>query len=269
MTPQTTLDRQLSDAGYGRMIDALNRIHYADETGFYGTASLRPCEEQIFHRYGRQGRILDVGCGAGRVARAVAALGGEIVGVDINEAAIATARHAAPDVGFVHASMTGLPLAAGAFAQVWCLRFSFNALPTVEDRLAALREMWRVCAPGGTVLVECFNWYHRGRLGLVRAANLLDQLARTLRCHGGGRSLPLPPRDILYLANKAAGAAPGYAHLTTARELGQLVRDAGIYTATTTVTSEAALLDGTRTPVRPRHGRYSMWLVLDKPGGTS
>ncbi|WP_249715100.1 class I SAM-dependent methyltransferase [Rhizomonospora bruguierae] len=258
-------DRQLSEAGYGRMIRALNEVHYAGETGFYGTASLRPCEERLFERYGRHGRILDAGCGAGRVTRAVAARGGDIVGIDINGAAIAAARIAAPGVEFVHTSMAQMPFRAEEFTNVWCLRFSFNALPTYQERLNTLRELWRVCAPGGVVLVEAFNWYHRGRLGLVRAANLLDHLARMLHRHGGGRSSPLPRRDILYLANKTEGAAPGYAHLTTASELLRLVTAAGI-SGNATVTSEEALLDCTRTPVRPRHGRYSMWLVLNKTG---
>lgn len=269
MTLRATLDRQLSEAGYGRMIQALNEVHYAGETGFYGTAALRSCEEQLVERYGKQGRILDAGCGAGRVTRAVADRGGDIVGLDINQAAIETARSAAPGVEFVHASMTELPFPAGTFAQVWCLRFSFNALPTRQERLNTLRELWRVCAPGGTALVEAFNWYHRGRFGLLRAANLLDHVARTLRRRGGGRSLPLPPRDILYLANKADGAAPGYAHLTTARELRELVREAGIDAGAVTITSEAGLLDGTHAPVRARHGRYSMWLVLTKPARLS
>ncbi|MGI5185428.1 class I SAM-dependent methyltransferase [Dactylosporangium sp. CA-152071] len=264
MTPVLTLDPQLAAAGYGSMIRALNGVHYAGETGFYQHAPLRPCEERLLTRFGVGARILDVGCGAGRVTGAVAARGGDIVGVDVNGAALAAARAAAPSVGYVCASMTDLPFPDGSFDQVWCLRFSFNALPTPQERLATLRELWRVCAPGGTVLVEAFNWYFRGRFGLIRAANLLEQLARAVRRWGGGRSLPLPDRDILYLANKASGAAPGYAHLTTARELRQLAAacDLGAFT---TVTSERGLLSGSSTPVRARHGAYSMWLVLTKP----
>ncbi|GAA1563361.1 hypothetical protein GCM10009827_101200 [Dactylosporangium maewongense] len=258
------LEPQLAAIGYGPMIQALNEVHYAGETSFYRDAPLRPCENQLFARVGAGCRILDVGCGAGRVTRAVAARGGDIVGVDVNGSALAVARAAAPSVGFVHASMTDLPFPGASFDQVWCLRFSFNALPTPQERLATLRELWRVCAPGGTVLVEAFNWYYWGRFGLIRAANLLELLARSARRWGGSRSLPLPARDILYLANKANGAAPGYAHLTTARELYQLAAACGLGTFAT-VTSERELLAGSRRPVRPRHGAYSMWLALTKP----
>lgn len=270
MADSTTVPRSLSEDGYGRMIRALNKVHYAGETGFYSSATWRPCEEALFNRYGRGRRILDVGCGAGRVTRAVGAHGGQIVGVDINSAAIDTARQACPNAEYICASMTDLPLPDESFDQVWCLRFSFNALPTVADRQATLREMWRVCAPGGSMFVEIFNWYYRGRFGLVRLANLLDLSARHLRRHGdrGRRSAPIPARDILYLANKADDAAPGYAHLTTVREMRKLTTVTGLGLHGT-VTSEASLLAGVRTPIRPRHGGYSMWLAATKPERSS
>lgn len=248
------------------MIHRLNEVHYAGETGFYTTASLRPVEESLLAGAPRGGRILDVGCGVGRVTLPAAARGVAIVGVDVNHAALRAARGGCPGASLTRASMTALPFAGGVFAQVWCLRFSFNALPTVAERTATLRELWRVCAPGGQILVEVFNWYHRGRFGLLRAANLLEVVARRLHRAGGGRSVPLPDRDILYLANKARGAAPGFAHLTTVRELQQLAAACGFADAAT-ITSERGLLDGTRAPVRARHGGYGMWLVLTRAGG--
>jgi SAM-dependent methyltransferase len=154
-----------SDIDYSRMIRALNEVHYATEISFYTTAGLRGCEERLWERHGRHARILDVGCGAGRVTRAIAERGGRITGVDVNTAALDAARKTAPGVEYVEASMTDLPLPEGAFDQVWCLRFSFNALASDDERLATIGELWRVCAPGGMVLVEAFNWYHRGRLG--------------------------------------------------------------------------------------------------------
>src|SRR5207247_2492092 len=130
--------------------------------------------------------------------------GRSVVGVDVNAAAIDAARAVCPDATFVCGSMTDLPLPSDRFEQVWCLRFSFNALPTRAERLAALQQLWRVCAPGGQVFVEVFNWHYLGRYGLVRLANLLEHLSRTLRWYGQGRvgSQPIPTRDIIYLANK-------------------------------------------------------------------
>ncbi|GAA0408432.1 hypothetical protein GCM10009541_59410 [Micromonospora gifhornensis] len=260
------LDSRYDEVGYGDMIRALNTVHYAGETTFYGTALLRACEERLFSRYGHRSRILDVGCGAGRVTRAVTTLGGSITGVDINGAALDAARALTPLATYVEASMAGLPFPDGNFDQVWCLRFSFNALPTVAERQAALREFWRVCAPGGKVVIEVFNWYFPGRFGLLRWANRLDAAARHLKWLGQGRrgSLPLPPRDIIYLANKASGAAPGYAHLTTVKELRHLVSDVGL-ARHMKVTDEAGLIAGHLSPVRNRHRGYSTWLLLSKP----
>jgi SAM-dependent methyltransferase len=270
MVGSSTVKSHLSEDGYGRMIRALNDVHYAGETSFYSTAPLRPCEERLFDRHGHDVRILDVGCGAGRVTKTVTDCGGRIVGVDINPAAIDVARRTCPDATFVCASMTDLPLADESFDQVWCLRFSFNALPTVAERIETLAELWRVCAPGGSVFVEVFNWYYRGRFGLVRIANLLDQCARRLRWHGQGkqRSAPIPARDILYLANKTEHAAPGYAHLTTVREMQQLAA-AAAFAPYAEVVGEASLLASTPMSIRPRHGGYSMWLVATKPGRSS
>jgi SAM-dependent methyltransferase len=262
------LEARYAEVGYGNMIRALNTVHYAGETAFYGTASLRSCEETLFARYGQGSRILDVGCGAGRVIRAIATRGSNITGVDVNGPVLEAARALAPSATYVHGSMADLPFPDGGFDQVWCLRFSFNALPTVGERRAAIGEFWRVCAPGGNVFVEAFNWYFPGRLGLLRLANRLDAMARHLKWLGQGRrgSLPLPPRDIIYLANKANGAAPGYAHLTTVDELRRLANDAGLV-GHVRLTDEAGLIGGTLSPVRNRHRGYSTWLVLNKPAG--
>ncbi|TCB95446.1 class I SAM-dependent methyltransferase [Micromonospora zingiberis] len=262
----TTTHGGVAETDYGAMIRALNQVHYAGETSYYGTAPLRPCEEELYYKLDAGTRILDVGCGAGRVTQAITRLGGNIVGVDINEAALAAAKAACPNGTFVHGSMNALPLPSGSFDQVWCLRFSFNALATEAERLGTLSELWRVCSPGGTVLVETFNWHYAGRFGLVRLANILDMTARAVRWYGQRRtgSRPLPSRDIIYLANKASSAAPGYAHLTTVHELNLLAAACGIRKHAT-VTSEDGVLLIPSPSVRAKHRRYSMWLVLRKP----
>lgn len=260
------LEARYAEIGYGDMIRALNTVHYAGETAFYSAAGLRPCEEALYSRYGVGSRIVDVGCGAGRVTRAITERGGDIVGVDVNQASLDAARALEPRATFVQGSMAELPLLGNSFGLVWCLRFSFNALPTEEERRGTLRELWRVCAPGGRVFVETFNWYFHGRLGLLRLANGLDAVARLLKWYGQGSegSLPLPPHDIIYLANKTKGAAPGYAHLTTVDELRQLVASIGL-SSCAQVTDESGLVAGNLASVRNRHRGYSTWVVLTKP----
>lgn len=260
-----TTSQHLPDIDYGRMIRALNGVHYAGETGFYGSAGLRACEEALSRDLGPAARVLDVGCGAGRVTNALVGAA-QVVGLDLNLPALRRAGCEDTSAAFTQGDMGQLPFPSESFDRVWCLRFSFNALPTVDDRRRTLQELWRVCAPGGSVVVEAFNWHHRGRWGLIRIANLLDLAARRARWIGQARtgSPPLPPHDVLYLANKDRAAAPGYAHLTTVAELTGLLPVAGI-TARAIVTDESGVLSGELGPVSGRHRGYSSWLVVPKP----
>lgn len=260
-----TTSLHLAEIDYGRMIRALNALHYAGETGFYGSSGLRLCEESLRRRLDDADRVLDVGCGAGRVTNTLAA-DHDVVGLDVNVPALRAARAAGAARGFVGGDMGRLPFRSGTFDRVWCLRFSFNALPTADERSRTLRELWRVCAPGGSIVIEAFNWHYPGRFGLVRVANLLDLAARRLRWVGQGRtgSHPLPPRDVIYLANKDAAAAPGYAHLTTVAELGALVASAGLDHCAM-VTDEPGIQSERFPSVGSRHRGYSTWLVLTKP----
>lgn len=96
-------------------------------------------------------RVLDVACGTGIVARTVAdRIGaGDVVGVDLNDAMLTVARRVRPDVDWRQADAGALQLDDGTFDTVLCQM----ALMFFPDRLAALREMARVTAPGGTVAV--------------------------------------------------------------------------------------------------------------------
>jgi len=55
-------------------------------------------------------RVLDAGCGTGRVAIELAARGIEVVGVDVDESMLATARRRAPDLTWVTADLSTLAL---------------------------------------------------------------------------------------------------------------------------------------------------------------
>jgi SAM-dependent methyltransferase len=254
--------KYLPEESYGAAIAALNTAHYGAETAFYGRPHLRGCEQRLCAALPAERRILDAGCGAGRVLGALP-YGRRAVGIDVNREAVRVATERSPGHPALNASMTALPFGDGTFDEVWCLRFSFNALPTRTGRVQALREFWRVCAPGGRILVELFNWHHWGRWGLLRLGNILELAARRLQYAGSGRSAPLPDRDILYLANKAEQAAPGYAHLTHREEVFSLAGEAG-YPGDTVVTSEASLLSGRCEPVPARFRQYSMWLCARK-----
>jgi len=100
-------------------------------------------------------RVLDVACGTGVLARHAADLvgeGGHVTGLDINPGMLAVASKAAPDIAWQQGDATNLPFGDGQFNRV-VSQFGLMFFP---DRVAALREMWRVLAPGGRLAVAAW-----------------------------------------------------------------------------------------------------------------
>ena len=98
--------------------------------------------------------VLDVACGGGLVVCAFAQVVQRAEGIDITPAMLDRARALAAEKGLANTSwrqgdVTSLPYPDGAFSIVTS-RFTFHHF---QDPLAVLREMRRVCAPGGRVAV--------------------------------------------------------------------------------------------------------------------
>ncbi|WP_157217093.1 class I SAM-dependent methyltransferase [Flavisphingomonas formosensis] len=99
-------------------------------------------------------RVLDVACGPGIVACALAAQGARVTGIDLTPAMIAEAKARQSAEGLAGldwqvGDATALPFADETFDRV-VTRYSFHHLP---EPVAALREMRRVCRAGGRVVV--------------------------------------------------------------------------------------------------------------------
>jgi ubiquinone/menaquinone biosynthesis C-methylase UbiE len=97
---------------------------------------------------------LDVACGGGLVACAFGAVVRRAEGIDITPAMLERARALAAEKGltnttFRQGDVTSLPYPDGAFSIVTS-RFTFHHF---QDPLAVLREMRRVCGPGGRIAV--------------------------------------------------------------------------------------------------------------------
>jgi SAM-dependent methyltransferase len=91
------------------------------------------------------GRTLDLGCGEGRLARDLAALGHDVAGVDSSPTLIAAARDAAPGMELHLADAAALPFADASFGLV----VAFMSLHDFDDLDGAVRETARVLSPGG------------------------------------------------------------------------------------------------------------------------
>jgi SAM-dependent methyltransferase len=88
-------------------------------------------------------RVLDAGCGTGRVAARLADLGFDVVGVDADESMVEVARELRPDLAWIVSDLGTLDLRDARFdAAVLAGNvvpfLEMDALPTVAGRLAAL-----------------------------------------------------------------------------------------------------------------------------------
>jgi ubiquinone/menaquinone biosynthesis C-methylase UbiE len=123
----------------------------------------------------RGDRVLDVGCGTGILARELASYVGPdcVTGLDLNEGMLAVARRLEPKIDWRQADAQKLPFANSAFDVV----VSQFMLMFVPDRVAALREMWRVLAPRGRMAVAvCGPLSHA--IGYAALAKILRRESR-------------------------------------------------------------------------------------------
>jgi SAM-dependent methyltransferase len=103
-------------------------------------------------------RILDAGCGSGRNMVELARRG-VVTGVELSETSVRLARErGAGEV--IEGSVLDMPFDADSFD----LAASLDVIEHLEDDLGALREMRRVVAPGGALLVTvpAYQWLWSG-----------------------------------------------------------------------------------------------------------
>jgi 2-polyprenyl-3-methyl-5-hydroxy-6-metoxy-1,4-benzoquinol methylase len=105
--------------------------------------------------------ILEVACGRGGFSRLLASKGAVVCGADFSEAAIKIAKEKllgdpqlVDRVTYVQADAQNLPLDAGSFDIV----ISCETIEHVPDPRAAVREMHRVCKPGGMLFLTTPNY---------------------------------------------------------------------------------------------------------------
>ncbi len=109
-------------------------------------------------------RVLDVGCGTGRLARALAERGQRVWGVDPSDAMLEQARAVpARGVAFRRAVAEALPFRDASFDGA-VLRQAVHLV----DRPRAFAELARVLRPGGHVVVATFHPEHFDAVWIAR-----------------------------------------------------------------------------------------------------
>jgi len=114
-------------------------------------------------------RVLDAGVGDGAYAIEAATRGARVLGIDVDTDMLEAARQRADargvELGVMRAPVEAIPAADGAFDVV----LAVTVLCFVEEPRAALRELARVLAPGGRlVLGELARWSSWGAMRRVR-----------------------------------------------------------------------------------------------------
>jgi SAM-dependent methyltransferase len=172
--------------------------------------------------FDRPGKLIDLGCGTGRLAVVFAARGYSVVAVDLSEEMLAVtaakARAAGVVVQGLKANLVDLDcLRDGVFDYAACLFSTLGMVVGSVERRRVIGHVHRLLRPGGRFLLHVHNrwfnaWDPEGRRWLLR--NGLRSLWR--REGAGDRRMPVHQ-----------GIAGLTLHLFTRREAVGLLRRAG------------------------------------------
>ncbi len=170
------------------------------------------------------GRIIDLGCGTGRVAIPLAARGHRVTAVDLSEAMLRVAGEKAAAAGVrldrVCANIVALDgLRDAAFDTALCLFSTLGMVagPAARQRVAG--HAYRLLRPGGTFVLHVHARWHHGWTRAGRRWLLHDLVRSALRRPDAG-DWPMPHHD---------GRTGWTMHLFTRREAVRLLRDVGFH----------------------------------------
>ncbi len=155
------VDKSKSDLqnGYDRVAE-----HYATE--FFEELKRKPFDCQLLDGFAKNvagaGKVCELGCGPGQVARYLKDRGVNMRGVDLSPEMVRVATRLNPDIPFEQGDMLSLSLDDDSLAAV-VLFYSIIHIKR-EDVTRALQEIKRVLTPGG----KLFLTFHGGEGQLHR-----------------------------------------------------------------------------------------------------
>jgi SAM-dependent methyltransferase len=131
-------------------------------------------------------RVLDVGCGPGQLTALLDQVAGSMTGIDFAPRMIEEARNRFPQIDFQVANTERLPFGEASFDVVVCSYVAHH----LARPAAAFREMYRVIAPGGRLVVISPLQEAQVSLGI-----LLEALNEAMPDQQGGDMFPSGPMD--------------------------------------------------------------------------
>jgi SAM-dependent methyltransferase len=168
------------------------------------------------------GRLIDLGCGTGRLLVAFAKRGWRVLGVDLSAEMLTVAREKAAASGvavdLLRANLTELgALASESFDLAACLFSTLGMVMGKDNRRRVVEHVYRLLRPGGQFVLHVHNrWFNAWDRG-GRAWLLKDGLQRLFgQAEGGDRVMPVHQ-----------GIAGLTLHLFSRREAVRLLRSVG------------------------------------------
>lgn len=183
-------------------------------------SSLELCP--IIYNYLQEGyKILDIGCGFGKISLQLASIGYSVTGIDINTEAIRLSEAAAKSLDldkkaegraeFNVGNASSLPFREASF-DFEVIQAFLTTVPDSQERARIIQEAFRVLKPGGYLYLADFgqNWH----LQLYRNRYIQD--------------FPITKEEGSYLVrNPETGEVEFIAHHFTEKELVFLLLDCG------------------------------------------
>ena len=194
-----------AEAILARVREKYNRGAEAHRYSELASLSIEEVERELVGRYVKPGgRLLDIGCGAGREALGFARAGFRVVGIDIAPRMIEAARENAERAGLAIAfrvrSATELDEPPASFDGAFWTG-SYYHVPGHALRVETLRRIARALAPDGVLILQVL---YQARLALVSRARLVEFLRWVGRRVGGAWRLSEPGDGLMRDVSEAS-----------------------------------------------------------------
>ncbi|HET7234427.1 MAG TPA: class I SAM-dependent methyltransferase [Longimicrobium sp.] len=177
-----------------------------------------------------EGTLLDVACGTGLHAQALAAHYA-VEGMDLDEGLLGVARRRLPGTPFHRADMRGFDLGK-TFGVVTCLFSSIGYAATLGEMRGAVAAMARHLEPGGALVVE--PWFQPGEFhpGHVHVLTREEPELKIVRMTHGRVEGTVSVLEFEYLVGRPDGITRTHEHhelgLFTEAEMRSAFEDAGL-----------------------------------------
>jgi SAM-dependent methyltransferase len=128
--------------------------------------------------------VLDIGCGVGRLTRALASRAGRVYGLDVSREMLELAKRHNPElenVEWLHGDGAGLTVLSDSSVDGCFSHVVFQHIPDPEITLSYVREMGRVLRPGGWALFQVSS-----DPSAHRKPTRLRERAKSILGRGGG-----------------------------------------------------------------------------------